>query len=44
MFFRTFEGALMLSLHQPNGGKKERAHFFSVEEKENGFNLTESAK
>jgi beta-xylosidase len=44
MFFRTFEGKLMLSLHQPNGGKKERPHFFSVEEKDNGFNLTEYAK
>lgn len=32
MLFRTFDGQLTLSLHQPNGGEKERAHFFSIKE------------
>ena len=34
MIFKTFAGKLMLTLHSPNGGGKERARFFSVEEKE----------
>jgi beta-xylosidase len=30
MLFRTFDGALMLSLHAPNGGNRERARFLPV--------------
>lgn len=33
MLFRTFEGRLMLTLHTPNGGGKERAAFFPAVEK-----------
>ena len=33
MIFKTFDGRLMLSLHSPNSGGKERAHFFPIEEK-----------
>lgn len=32
MIFRTFDGRLMMVLHQPNGGGKERAHFFELED------------
>lgn len=32
MLFRTFDGQLTLSLHQPNGGEKERARFLPVVE------------
>ena len=30
MIFRDFSGDLLLSLHQPNGGTRERAHFFKL--------------
>lgn len=30
MFFETFDGRLLMTLHQPNGGKKERLHLFEV--------------
>ncbi len=32
MIFKTFEGQLMLSLHQPNRNPEERAHFFKLED------------
>ncbi len=32
MIFRTFDGRLMLALHQPNSGGKERAHFFQLKD------------
>ena len=32
MIFRNFSGDLLLSLHQPNGGTRERAHFFKLKE------------
>ena len=32
MIFRTFEGRLLLTLHQPNGGAPARAKLFAVEE------------
>jgi len=38
MIFETFEGKLMLSLHQPNSGDKERAKLFQVVD--NGNYLT----
>lgn len=44
MFFRTFDGQLMLSIHQPNSRKNERPLFFTVEEKADGFALTEFKK
>jgi arabinan endo-1,5-alpha-L-arabinosidase len=34
MLFKTFNGQLMLALHQPNSGGKERAKLFMVEEKD----------
>ncbi len=37
MMFRTFEGKLMLVLHQPNGGRKERPRLFTVEEKKDSL-------
>ena len=33
MIFKTFDGKLMLTIHQPNGGDKERARFFELEER-----------
>lgn len=30
MIFRTFAGQLMLALHQPNSGSRERARFFQL--------------
>ncbi|HUL52918.1 MAG TPA: glycoside hydrolase family 43 protein [Opitutaceae bacterium] len=32
MIFRTFEGKLMLALHQPNVAPKERIHLFELED------------
>jgi hypothetical protein len=32
MIFRDFSGDLLLSLHQPNGGNRERAHLFNLKE------------
>lgn len=32
MIFKTFDDRLMLVLHQPNSGEKERAHFFELED------------
>jgi hypothetical protein len=32
MIFRTFEGQLMLALHQPNKTPKERIHLFELED------------
>lgn len=32
MIFRKFDGRLMLALHQPNSGGKERLHLFEVED------------
>lgn len=32
MIFRTLEGKLYLTLHAPNGGGLERAHFFELED------------
>ena len=32
MIFRDFSGGLQLCLHQPNGGNRERAHFFKLNE------------
>ncbi|MBK9138858.1 MAG: family 43 glycosylhydrolase [Verrucomicrobia bacterium] len=32
MMFRTFEGQLLLALHQPNSGGRERVRFFEVAE------------
>jgi GH43 family beta-xylosidase len=30
MLFRAFDGRLLMSLHQPNGGGKERLHLFEI--------------
>lgn len=38
MLFRRFDGGLMLVMHRPNGGGRERACLFSVEER--GQDLT----
>jgi hypothetical protein len=32
MIFRTFDGRLMLALHQPNSGQRERARFFQLQD------------
>jgi Beta-xylosidase len=32
MIFRALDGRLMLSLHSPNGGGLERAHFYEIED------------
>ena len=40
MIFKTFEGKLMLTLHSPNGGGKERAHLFPIEEKGDSVVIT----
>jgi GH43 family beta-xylosidase len=32
MIFRTFDGRLLLALHQPNNSPNERAHFFELED------------
>lgn len=32
MIFRNFAGELLLALHQPNGGNRERAHLFDLRE------------
>jgi hypothetical protein len=34
MIFRTFDGRMMLALHAPNGGGKERARFLPIAEKD----------
>lgn len=39
MIFRTFEGQLMLTMHQPNTGSKERAVFLPLSETENQLQL-----
>ena len=30
MIFKTFEGKLMITLHQPNNGEKERAQIYEL--------------
>ncbi len=30
MIFRSFDGRLMMALHQPNSGRKERLHLFEI--------------
>jgi hypothetical protein len=40
MLFRAFDGALLLSLHQPNKAPDERAHLFTVKESEDGTSFT----
>jgi hypothetical protein len=32
MLFRRFDGQLMMALHSPNGGRKERIHLFEMED------------
>ncbi len=39
MIFRTFEGVLMLALHQPNRSPLERPRFFRLEETATGLRL-----
>lgn len=39
MLFRRFDGQLMLTLHQPNGGGKERMKFFPVRMSKEGLSL-----
>ena len=39
MLFKTFEGQLMMALHQPNGGKAERLRLFKVTEHGDGLNV-----
>lgn len=41
MLFRTFDGKLMLSIHQPNGGELERARFLPIEEADGILKLVE---
>ena len=33
MIFKTFEGKLMIVLHQPNNGEKERTQLFELIDK-----------
>lgn len=48
MIFRTFDGRLMMALHQPNSGGKERLHLLEIADNgdtldvknESGFNIT----
>ncbi len=40
MIFKTFDGRLMLVLHQPNSSPKERARFFSLEDTGDLIRLT----
>ena len=40
MVFRTFEGKLMLVLHQPNRGPDERPRLFTVQEKGNTLRIS----
>lgn len=44
MLFRTFDGRMMLALHAPNGGGKERARFLPVEEQDGRLILTREAR
>jgi hypothetical protein len=44
MFFRTLDNVLVLSLHQPNGGAKERPRLFKVDEKDGKLSLTPYAE
>lgn len=37
MLFRTLDGQLMLSIHQPNRTPDERAHFFEIHETDEGL-------
>ena len=40
MLFRTFDGKLLLTLHQPNGGGPARAKLFAVEETGDSLEVT----
>lgn len=42
MVFRAFDGRLFITLHQPNNSPHERAHFYEVQETEDGFTLAGS--
>lgn len=42
MIFKTFEGKLMLALHQPNTNTKERAYFFELEDLGSTLQLKEN--
>ncbi len=44
MIFRDLKGQLMLSLHQPNSGAKERLHLFKIEDTANTLNIKEEIK
>ena len=33
MIFKTFEGKLMITLHQPNNGQKERPQLYELKDK-----------
>ncbi|WP_309706840.1 glycoside hydrolase family 43 protein [Armatimonas sp.] len=39
MLFRTLTGSLLLTLHQPNGGGKERAQLFEITESAHSLSL-----
>ena len=41
MVFKSFDGKLYLSLHSPNSGGLERAHFIELEETETGYKVKE---
>lgn len=41
MIFKTFEGKLMITLHQPNNGEKERAKIYELEDLGNHLKLGE---
>ncbi|MCV9389288.1 glycoside hydrolase family 43 protein [Reichenbachiella ulvae] len=44
MIFKTFEGQLMLSFHQPNSGKLERAQLFEIKDKGDHIALKDKIK
>ena len=43
MIFTTYEGEIMLAIHQPNQTPNERAHFYKLIETEDGFTLSGDA-
>ncbi|MBD5780662.1 family 43 glycosylhydrolase [Pelagicoccus sp. NFK12] len=44
MIFKTFEGQLVIALHQPNGGQQERARLFKLDDQGDRLALAGSFK
>ena len=43
MLFRSFDGRLMMALHQPNTGGKERLHLYDVTDNGETLEIAEEA-